>query len=58
MPGCATEWIPLADAWLSKAQTACDRALKACDYEYDNDDILAGVEWQKIFGPMIPMIAG
>jgi hypothetical protein len=58
MPGCATEWIELGDAWLSKAQTAYDRALKACDYEYDNNDILAGSEWQKIFGMMIPLIAG
>lgn len=56
MPGCAPEWIALGDAWLSKAQTAYDRALKACDYEYGNDEILAGIEWQKIFGTMIPTI--
>jgi len=58
MPGCAPEWIWLGDAWLSKAQTAYDRALKACAYEYDNDDVLAGIEWQKIFGTMIPLAAG
>lgn len=57
MPGCALEWITLGDAWLSKAQTAYDRALKACAYEYDNHDILAGDEWQKIFGTMIPLTA-
>jgi len=55
MPGCAAEWITLGDAWLSKAQTAYDRALKACEYEYDNYEALAGGEWQKIFGTMIPL---
>jgi hypothetical protein len=55
IPGCTTEWITLGDAWVSKAQTAYDRALKACGYEHDNYDILAGNEWQKIFGTMIPL---
>ena len=57
MPGCALEWITLGDPWLSKAQTAYGRALRACAYEYDNHDILAGDEWQKIFGTMIPLTA-
>ncbi len=57
MPGCAPEWITLGDAWLSKAQTAYERALEACAYEYYNHDILAGYEWQKIFGTMIPLTA-
>lgn len=48
------EKIFLGDAWLSKAQTAYQRALKACDYERDNYEWLAGDEWQKIFGVMIP----
>jgi hypothetical protein len=55
MPGCAPEWVTFGDAWVSKARTAYDRALKACVYEYDNYDILAGDEWQKIFGTMIPL---
>jgi hypothetical protein len=54
MPGCAREWISLGNAWLSKALTAYERALKACAYEYDNYDFLAGAEWQTIFGTMIP----
>lgn len=58
MPGCAWEWVSLGDAWLSKAQTAYDRALKACAYEDENHDILAGTEWQTIFGTMIPLTAG
>jgi Second Messenger Oligonucleotide or Dinucleotide Synthetase domain len=58
MPGCAQEWIPLGNAWLSKTRTAYDRALKACTYEDDNYDLLAGIEWQTIFGTMIPATAG
>lgn len=58
MPGCSQEWIPLGNAWLSKARTAYDRALKACAYEYDNYDFLAGTEWQTIFGTMIPSTVG
>jgi hypothetical protein len=58
MPGCAREWVPFGDAWLGKAHTAYDRALAACAYEYDNYDVLAGTEWQKIFGTMIPSMVG
>lgn len=49
------ERIYLGDAWLSRAQSAYDRALKACVYEDQSVDSLAGIEWQKIFGTMIPM---
>ncbi len=58
MPGCASEWIWLGDNWLSKAQTAYSRALTACTYEYDNYEVLAGNEWQKIFGTMVPLTTG
>lgn len=54
MPGCIAEWIQLDNDWLSKAQTAYQCALKACEYERDNKNILAGLEWQKIFGKVIP----
>lgn len=52
------ETIQLGDVWLSKAQSAYARALKACVYERDDlgapaDDAAAGDEWQKIFGLMI-----
>lgn len=43
----------LGDAWLSRTQTAYDCALQACKYEYDDFKILAGEEWQKIFGNRI-----
>jgi len=49
------EVIWLGDEWLSRALTAHARALKACEYEDGNWETLAGDEWQKIFGTMIPM---
>ncbi len=52
------ELILLGDAWLSRAETAYQRALKACDYEFDNQEQSAGEEWQKIFGTMIPQVVG
>jgi len=48
------ECIDLGEAWVSRATTAHNRALKACDYERDDMVIHAGEEWQKIFGDMIP----
>ncbi len=47
------ETILLGNEWLTRAQSAYARALKACDYERDNFGILAGEEWQKIFGTEI-----
>jgi hypothetical protein len=52
------ELILLGDEWLSRAETAHQRALKACDYEFDNQEQSAGEEWQKIFGTMIPQVVG
>jgi hypothetical protein len=52
------ELIQLGDDWLSRAQSAHQRAVKACTYEYDNLEQLAGDEWQKIFGTMIPQVVG
>jgi hypothetical protein len=54
MPGTG-EVISVGDEWRSRAISAYDRAVKACGYEYNNQEYLAGIEWQKIFGPMIPM---
>lgn len=45
----------LGDAWLSKATTARDTAVLACEWEYSDYDVTAGQEWQKIFGPRIPI---
>ncbi|MFG1255710.1 hypothetical protein V5F79_00170 [Xanthobacter flavus] len=48
------EAIPLGSAWLSKAQTAYQCALSACDLERSDYVISAGLEWQKMFGTRIP----
>ncbi len=47
--------VGLGSDWLSRAQTASERALKACEYEYADLTISAGEEWQKVFGPSIPI---
>ena len=49
------EAMDLGDAWLSKARMARQRAEKACDHEADYP-VIAGEEWQKIFGTDIPKI--
>lgn len=48
------EVIALGDAWKSRAESARDRAKKACKYEADGLPYHAGEEWQKIFGTDIP----
>lgn len=40
--------------WLSKAKSAYENAIDACNYERDNFDGLAGQSWQKIFGYAVP----
>ena len=52
------EVIQLGDEWLSQASSAYGRALRACVYEDGNWQTLAGDEWQKIFGTMIPTTIG
>lgn len=49
------EIIQLGDKWASKVDAAIAIAETACNYERDDLDILAGMEWQKIFGPRIPI---
>jgi len=46
----------VGDEWVSRAQTAYDRAKKACDFEREDMVVSAGDEWQKIFGPRIPLL--
>ncbi|MFN4057783.1 MAG: SMODS domain-containing nucleotidyltransferase [Roseinatronobacter sp.] len=50
------EQMYLGNAWLSKAQSARQRAEKACNLEKDYP-YTAGEEWQKIFGTDIPKSA-
>jgi Second Messenger Oligonucleotide or Dinucleotide Synthetase domain len=48
------EVMALGNAWHSRALSAHQRAIKACEYERDNLVEAAGEEWQKIFGFDIP----
>lgn len=50
------ELIMFGNDWLSRAESAYARALKACEYERDNYGTLAGEEWQKIFGAEVPLL--
>jgi hypothetical protein len=54
MPG-TSELINLGNDWHSRAISARDRAVNACEYERQDLTILAGEEWQKIFGQRIPI---
>lgn len=54
-PG-TNEAMNIGDTWASKATTARDRAVKACNLE-PTDAAAAGEEWQKIFGADIPKYA-
>lgn len=49
IPG-ISEWLYIGNSWLSRAETAYRRAIKACSYESNNEDRLATVEWKNIFG--------
>jgi Second Messenger Oligonucleotide or Dinucleotide Synthetase domain len=54
VPGTGESMI-LDNSWKSRAESAYDRAVKACDNDADGYPYLAGEEWQKIFGTAIPM---
>jgi len=54
VPG-GIEFVYLGDDWVSRTESAYRRALEACDNERGNYVYLAGEEWQKIFGPDIPL---
>lgn len=49
------EILFFGDAWKTKAESARDRAVKACEFEASNQPCAAGTEWQKIYGDFIPM---
>lgn len=48
------EAMNLGSAWVSRAETALARAIKACEFEFAERRYEAGDEWQKIFGMDIP----
>jgi hypothetical protein len=49
------EVIQLGSEWQVRAQRARSNAVSACQHEHDNYGALAGEDWQKIFGTMIPV---
>jgi len=50
------ETIYLGDTgWQSRAESAYNRAVKACEFESQEMPYSASTEWQKIFGTDIPM---
>jgi hypothetical protein len=53
MPGTG-EWISLGDDWLGAAKTAYRNTLSACAFEQANLEVLAGENWQEIFGSAAP----
>lgn len=52
----SNEFVAIGDGWLSRAKTAYGYAVQACDYERGDFVVLAGYEWQKIFGTRIPAV--
>ncbi len=50
--------VSIGEEWYSRALTAYDRAVEACEHEYQDRIIMAGEEWQKIFGPRVPSYLG
>lgn len=54
MPG-TNELVALGDDWLYQARRAHKHAVTACEHEHSNYGILAGQEWQAIFGSAIPL---
>jgi hypothetical protein len=54
MPG-TFALVTLGSDWAAKARTARATADRAFDLERDNQDGMAGLEWQSLFGTMIPM---
>ncbi len=49
-------YVSLGDEWESRAISARDRALSACEYEYKDMVVHAGEEWQKVFGDRIQVV--
>jgi hypothetical protein len=51
------EVIQLGNEWQVRAQRAHANAVSACQHEYSNYGAVAGEDWQKIFGTLIPVTA-
>lgn len=56
MPG-TYEQVPLGEDWIHKARKASAKAVSAADYERDNKESLAYLDWQEIFGNVVPQLS-
>ena len=54
----SNEMVGIGDDWYSRAVTAHGRAERACEYEREDYIVLAGEEWQKLFGTRIASYLG
>ncbi len=52
----SNEMVGIGDAWYSRAITAYERAVEACEYEWRDYIVSAGQEWQKLFGTRIASV--
>lgn len=50
------EVIQLGDEWKTAAREALYEATKACEYERDNQAIMAEIHWKNIFGSQFPSL--
>ena len=55
MPGTG-EFVHLGDEWFSRAVTAYSYARRACEYERENYEALAGNDWRQLFGSAVPVL--
>jgi hypothetical protein len=55
MPGTG-EQVMLGAEWFGRAETAYRYAVSACENERDNFQVLAGKDWQEIFGSAAPVL--
>jgi hypothetical protein len=47
----------IGNDWLAKAQKGHKAAAQACEYERENNDILANIYWKEIFGTEIRTVS-
>jgi hypothetical protein len=48
--------VALGEEWYSRAETAYNRAVAACDLEREDYVALAGQEWRKVFSEKVPVV--
>lgn len=46
----SAEILPLGSSWEGKSRSAYEHAVKACEYEHVDKELMAAIEWRNIFG--------